>query len=542
MKVVIIGGVAAGAGAAARLRRLDETTEIVLLERGPYISYANCGLPYHLGGLIPDRSSLLVVPTEMFKARFNVDVRTGSLVTAIDAKGKSVTVCAGETTYTEPYDRLLIATGSTPLMPDLRGLDAERVFQFWTIPDLDKILKNVGNGAQRALVVGAGFIGLEAAENLRHRGLAVTVVDLVPQVLPPLDPEMSAYAELELADTGIDFKLGRKVVAFEDSPEYRAVLDDGTKIPADLVLMCIGVRPNSELAVEAGLKVGTRGHILVDNRLRTSDPNIYAAGDAVEMINPVIGSGAIALAGPANKQGRIAADNIAGGDAKYPGSLGASVIKTGEITVACVGLSERSIKQQKIPYRKIYTHPGNSAAYYPGGTMLHIKLMFGEDGRILGAQVVGAKGVDKRIDVVSAAMASGRTVYDLADLELSYSPPYNSAKDPVNFLGMIAEDLRDGLTDLLYPEDLTPDLLLLDIREPGEFASGTIPGAINIPLGVLRSHLSALDKGRKIALFCRVGLRGYTAERILKQNGFVCANLSGGFLTWQMAKFGSRKN
>lgn len=536
MKVVIVGGVAAGAGAAARLRRLDETAEIVLFERGPYISYANCGLPYHLGGLIPDRRSLLVVPTEMFEARFNVDVRTGSAVTAIDARGKSVTVHAGEKIYTESYDRLLIATGSAPLVPDLPGLDAERVFQFWTIPDLDRILTNVNHDAKKAVVIGAGFIGLEAAENLRHRGLAVTVVDLLPQVLPPLDPEMSVYAERELAGMGIDFKLGRKVVAFENCPEYTVVLDDGVKIPANLVLMCIGVRPNSELAVEAGLKVGARGHILVDNHLRTSDPDIYAAGDAVEMVDPVIGSGAIALAGPANKQGRIAADNIAGGDAKYPGSLGASVIKTGGLTVACVGLSERLIKLQKISYRKIYTHPGDSASYYPGGTMLHMKLMFGEDGRILGAQVVGAKGADKRIDVISTAMASGRTAYDLADLELSYSPPYNSAKDPVNFLGMIAKNLRDGLTDALYPDDLTPDMVLLDVREPGEFADGTIPGAVNVPLGGLRAHLGMLDKSRKIVAFCRVGLRGYTAERILKQNGFVCANLSGGFLTWQMVE------
>lgn len=537
MKVVIIGGVAAGAGAAARLRRLDETAEIVLLERGPYISYANCGLPYHLGGIIPDRSSLLVMPAQMFAARFNVDVRTGSLVTAIDSAERKITVRAGEKTYSESYDRLLIATGSSPVVPDLPGTDSERVFQFWTIPDLDAILAKIGEGTKRALVVGAGFIGLEVAENLRHRGLAVTVVELAPQVLPPLDPEMSAYAETELAEAGIDFRLGRKVTAFESGSEYTAVLDDGTKIPTDLVLMCIGVRPNSELAAQAGLKVGARGHIVVDDRLRTSDPNIFAAGDVIELPDPLTGQpGAVPLAGPANRQGRTAADNMAGGDARYPGSFGAAVIKTGKLTVACVGLSERRLRQIKLPYRKIYTHPGSSAAYYPGGAMLHLKLLFGEDGRILGAQAVGAKGADKRLDVIATAMASGRSVYDLADLELCYAPPYNSAKDPVNFLGMIACDLRDGLTQTLYPEDLTPEMLLLDVREPGEFAAGTIPGAVNIPLGVLRSHLSALDKTRPITVFCRVGLRGYVAERILKQNGFTCANLSGGFLTWQMAK------
>lgn len=532
MKVVIVGGVAAGASAAARLRRLDEQTEIVLLERGPYISYANCGLPYHLGKVIPERQNLLVMSAQGFAARFNIAVRTESEVLAVDPAARKLTVRHDGATYEENYDKLLLATGSRPVMMDLPGLEPDKVRQFWTIPDLDEAVARLDAGARRAVVVGAGFIGLEVAENLRHRGLEVTLVELAPQVLPTLDPEMSSYLAQELLDAGIALKLGRKVVRFENSSGYCAVLDDGGKLPADLVMMCVGVTPNSELARAAGLKVGPRGHIVVDAHLQTSVPDIYAAGDVIEVTDLVTGMPtAIPLAGPANKQGRIAADNLAGGDSVYAGTLGAAVLKCGKLTAASVGLTERRLKQLQLPYHRVYIHPGSNAAYYPGGAMLHMKLLFAPDGKIFGAQAVGAKGADKRIDVIATAMRCGKTALELAELELAYAPPYNSAKDPVNFLGMVAENLLRGMTDAVYADAL-PDAALLDIREPEEFSLGTIPGAINIPLGKLRSRLGELDKGKRYVVFCRVGLRGYVAERILKQNGFQCANLSGGYQTW----------
>lgn len=538
MKVIIIGGVAAGASAAARLRRLDETAEIILLERGPCISYANCGLPYHLGGVIPDRKSLLVMDPERFKAWFNVDVRVESEAVAIDPDAHTVTVSAGGGRYTETYDRLLLATGASPVMADLPGMDPEKVFCFWTLSDMDKVVAKAGAGVKKALVAGAGFVGLEVAENLRQRGLEVTIVGTSAQVMPALDTEMSSYLTQELSNAGVRLELGHRVVAFENPGSFRAVLDDGRKFDADLVVMCTGVKPNSELAAAAGLKLGPRGHIIVDEKLRTSNPDIFAAGDVVEVFQPVSGrQTAIPLAGPANKQGRIAADNIAGLDSEYHGTLGAMVIKVEKLTAAGVGLTERQLKQFQIPYHKIYTHPGSNASYYPGGAMLHLKLLFAPDGRILGAQAVGAKGADKRIDIIATAMKCGKTAPELAELELAYAPPYNSAKDPVNFLGMIAENMMKNLAEPAYGDALPDGALLLDVREPEEFEIDTIPGAVNIPLGQLRKRLGELDKARKTVAFCRVGLRGYIAARILKQHGFDCANLSGGFLTWKAMNF-----
>ncbi len=534
MKVVIVGGVAAGAGAAARLRRLDETAEIILLEKGPYISYANCGLPYHLGRVIPERGSLLVMAAEAFAKRFRADVRTGSEVVAVDPAAKTVTVRHDGDTYVESYDKLLLATGSTPVAMELPGLDPEKVYPFWTIPDMDRVIARLDAGAKQVIVVGAGFIGLEVAENLRARGLEVTLVELAPQVLPTVDAEMSSYLEQELLDAGIQLRLGRKVSGFEDNGGYCAILDDGEKLPADLVMLCVGVKPGSELAKNAGLKLGVRGHIVVNEYLQSSNPDIYAAGDVIEVLDPVTGQPtAIPLAGPANKQGRIAADNLAGGKSVYSGSLGAAVIKVGKLTAAGVGLTERRIRQLQLPYRKIYTHAGSNASYYPGGAMLHLKLLFAPDGKILGAQAVGAKGADKRIDVIAAAMKHGATAPDLAALELAYAPPYNSAKDPVNFLGMIAQNMLQKLTDPVYADAWPEAALPLDVREPEEFAAGSIPGAVNIPLGQLRSRLGELDKSQSYVAFCRVGLRGYVAERILKQHGFTCCNLSGGFSTYQ---------
>ena len=538
MKVVIVGGVAAGAGAAARLRRLDENAQIVLLERGEYISYANCGLPYHLGGVIAERERLLVIPAAKFAERFRVEVRTGSEAVALDPAAKTLTVRHGGETYQESYDQLLLATGSSPIVMELPGSDPERVFQFWTIPDLDRVLARVEAGAKSAVVVGAGFIGLEVAENLRKRGVAVTVVELAGQVLPTVDPEMSSYLAAELQRLGVALELGRKVTAFEQGDDYRAVLDDGRKIPADLVVMSVGVRPNSDLARAAGLRLGARGHIVVDSQLRTSAEGIFAAGDVIELPDPISGApAAVPLAGPANRQARIAADNLAGGHSVYRGSYGTAVIQIGGLTAASVGWTERRLQAQKLPYRKIYTHPGSNASYYPGGSPLHLKLLFAPDGRILGAQAVGARGADKRVDVIATAMRRGCSAPELAELETAYAPPYNSAKDPVNYLGMVAGNVLSELSDPVYVEALPEGAQLVDVREPEEFATGSIPGALNLPLGQLRERLAELDPQRPVVTFCQVGLRGYLAERILKQRGFRCGNLSGGMLTYRAVNF-----
>lgn len=534
-KIVIVGGVAAGASAAARLRRLDEQVEIVLLERGPYVSYANCGLPYHLGQVIPERDSLLVMTPERLKARFNMEVRVLSEVTAIDPQAKALTVRTHDgQTYTETYDKLLLAPGSSPIMMNLTGSDDPAILRLWTIPDMDAVLKRVDTGAKRAVVVGAGFIGLEVAENLRLRGLEVTIVELVDQVLPTIDKEMSSYLAQELTNHGIQLELGRKVTAFKRSGDLKAVLDDGRELAADFVIMSVGVKPNSELAQAAGLQVGPRKHIMVNAELQTSDPNIYAAGDAIEVVDPITGlATAIPLAGPANKQGRIVADNLAGGHSTYRGTFGSAILKVGNLSAASIGLTERRLKQLKMDYQKIYAHPGSNASYYPGGAQMHLKLLFGLDGTILGAQGVGSKGVDKRIDVIGVAMQFGKKVRDLAELELAYAPPFNSAKDPVNFLGMMAANILDGISTVIHADELPADAKVIDVREPAEVEMGGIPGAMNIPLGQLRTHINELDTQSLYVVSCQVGLRGYVAERILKQKGFKVANLSGGYLTWK---------
>ena len=531
MKVIIVGGVAAGASAAARLRRLDENAQIILLERGEFISYANCGLPYHLGGVIPERDELLVVPPEQFASWFNVEVRTGSEVVRIDREKKLLSIRGRDGEYRESYDKLLLATGATPV-----GVSATpRVLPLWTLSDMDKaaaLLKD----AKRAVIVGAGFIGLEVAENLRGRGLEVTIVQRGDHVLPTLDREMAAPLEDELARAGIAIRFGCTVKNYVDKgASVEVVLDDGETLACDVVITAIGVKPNSHLAAECGLACGERGHISVDGHLRTSDPDIYAAGDAVEVSDPILGGiTAIPLAGPANKQGRIAADNIAGGDSVYRGSIGTSVVKVGSLTAAAVGLTETRLKQLKIPFKKLYLHPASHASYYPGGSRMHLKLLFGLDGKIFGAQIVGAQGVDKRIDSIAQAMRNGSTAPELGTLELAYAPPYSSAKDPVNFAGFVAENLLTGLSDAVYADALTEDALILDVREPEENELGAVPGAVNIPLGQLRRRLDELDRSRRIVCYCQVGLRGYLAERILKQNGFDAANLSGGYLTWKM--------
>ena len=535
MKVIIVGGVAAGASAAARLRRLDESAEIILLEKGAFISYANCGLPYHLGGVIPDRDDLLVMTPEKFASWFRIDVRTGNEAVKIDRANRRLTIRRADGEYTESYDKLLLAVGATPAGEIFPENDYPHVTHLWTIRDMDRALKRIP-GAKRAVVVGAGFIGLEAAENLRERGLAVTVIQRGEHVLPTLDAEMAGALADELASAGIGVRFGRTVKAYHENPDFVEVeLDDGSRLESELVIVSTGVRPNTAIAAEAGLECGPRGHIAVDEHLRTSDPDIYAAGDAVEVVEPVFGGKtAIPLAGPANKQGRIAADNICGGESVYRGSFGTSIVKVGRLSAGAVGLTESRLKDMGRPYRKLYIHPASNASYYPGGARLTLKMIFGGDGTIYGAQIVGAKGVDKRIDTIAQAIRNGLKAPGLGELELAYAPPYSSAKDPVNFAGFVAEDILTGKSDVVYADAIPPDAQLVDVREPDEHELGALPGAVNIPLGQLRTRLGELDKSRPVVAYCQVGLRGYLAERILKQNGFRAANLSGGWLTWKM--------
>lgn len=535
MRYVIIGGVAAGASAAARLRRLDEKAEIVLLEKGKTISYANCGLPYHVGGVIADRARLTVMPTAKFAAWFNIEIRTETEATSIDRAAKKVTIktAAGEETL--GYDKLLLATGATPIGDAYSDETHPHVAHLWTLADMDRVISKLGK-AKRVIVVGAGFIGLELAESLRHKGLEVTIVQRGEHVLPTLDAEMAGPLATELRDLGVDIRFGRIVADFEEKSDgVIAVLNNGERLETDLAVVSTGVKPRSDLARACGLTLGSKGHIVVDENLLTSDPDIYAAGDVIEVVDPVFGGQtAIALAGPANKQGRIAADNMAGGKSVYRGTFGASIVKVGELAAAGVGWTESRLKSEGRAYKKIYIHPSSSAGYYPGAKRLTMKLLYGADGTIYGAQIVGVKGVDKRIDTIATAMRLKLKAPQLGELELAYAPPYSSAKDPVNFLGFVAENVLTGKSDVVSAEALPEDAQLIDVREPMENESGAIPGVINIRLGDLRSRLGELDKSKRYVTYCAVGLRGYLAERILKQNGFTVANLTGGWASWQL--------
>ncbi len=540
MKLIVIGGVAGGASAAARARRLDESAEIILFERGKYISFANCGLPYHVGKVIQNRDSLMVMTPEKFLNRTNINVRVEQEVTAINRDRKTVSVrnLTDGSEYEESYDKVIISTGSSPVTPPVSGVDDKDIFRLWTIPDMDKIVEKISTGAKRALVVGAGFIGLEIAENLRMRDLEVTVVELMPQVLPTLDQEMSVPLRYELEKHGVNVILGQKVTAFSrdtTSGQLAAALDNGAELFADFVIMSVGVRPNSELAKAAGLELNARGGIVVDEKLRTSDENIYAVGDVIQVKDPILGGDTmIPLAGPANRQGRIAAENACGRDSSYKGTLGTSVVKVGDMTAASTGWTERRLKQAEHEYQKVYLHPSSNASYYPGCGPLNIKMLFDKSGNILGAQVVGNKGVDKRIDVFSTAIQGGQNVYDLEELELAYAPPYGSAKDPVNFAGMVAANILREDTTPVYCDAIPENAMLLDIREPAETELGVIEDAKIIPIGKLRERLNELPKDRLIVTYCKVGLRGYLAERILKQHGFNAANLIGGVATWKL--------
>ena len=549
---LIVGGVAGGMSAAARLRRLDESAKIIVLERGSYVSYANCGLPYYIGDTITDRSKLLLQTPESFRQRFNVEVRVCHEAIAVNPEQKTVRVrdLPSGREYDEPYDRLLLAPGGSPVRPQILGVDGPAVHTLWTIPDTDRLRALVDGGEVRtALVVGAGFIGLEMAENLHARGVRVTVVEAASQAMNVIDFEMAALIHRELRQRGVELRLSEGVTAFEDDPAGGVVarLQSGRSVRADLVLLSVGVAPNTRFLEGSGIELGPRGHIVVDEFLRTSVAEIYAAGDAIEVVNPFTGrKTAVPLAGPANKQGRIAADNMHGAvRRRYAGTMGTAIAKVFDLDVGSVGASEKFCRTEQIPHRSVIVHPNDHAGYYPGATMLCLKLVFSPaDRRVLGAQGVGYGGVDKRIDVIATAIKAGMTVDDLCEIEHAYAPPYSSAKDPVNMAGFAAQNILDGLVATItwdeLGENLPPEALLVDVRTPGEFAGGTIPGAVNIPVDSLRERFGELPKEGPLVLFCRVGLRGYLAARILGANGFTrCVNLSGGYETWRVATAGN---
>lgn len=535
-KLVIVGGVAGGATAAARARRLNETATIVVFERGPYVSFANCGLPYHVGGEIADRDTLLLQTPESLKSRHNLDVRVRSEVTAINRTAKTVTVHRLEDggTYDEAYDKLILSTGASPIRPPLAGIDHSRIFTLRTLPDMDRI-KTAAESARSAIVVGGGFIGLEMAENLRRRGLAVTLIELLDQVMPPLDREMAGPIGEVLRANEVQLRLGDAVEGFSDAGGgVRAKLKSGVEVTADLAVLSIGVRPETKLAQVAGLTLGERGAIVVDEQMQTSDPDIYAVGDSVLTKDAVLGGPVlIPLAGPANRQGRIAADNVFGRASTFRGSQGTSIVRVFDVAAAMTGASEKSLRRAGVEYEKVYVHPMQHAGYFPGAMPMSIKLLFGRpDGRVLGAQIVGAEGVDKRIDVIATAIQAGMTVFELEEMELAYAPPYGSAKDPVNMAGFAAANVLRGDVRIAHADQLE-EAVLLDVRTQAEHAAGSIPGATLIPIDELRGRARELPREKPIIAYCAVGIRGYTAARILSQMGYDARNLSGGFKTYR---------
>ena len=550
MKVLIVGGVAGGAGAATRLRRQSEEAEIVLFEKGEYISYANCGLPYYIGGTIKDREKLIVTQPELLRNRFRIDVRTMSEVVKIDRDKKTVTVKnhADGSTYEESYDKLILSPGAVPKRPNLPGIDSEGIFTLRTVPDtyrIDAYIKE--KGAKTAVVVGAGFIGVEMAENLKERGLDVTVVEFLDQAIASLDPEMAAILHRHLRENGIKLLFGTGVQGFERSGSLKVKLTGDREIPADVVILSIGVAPDSRLAKDAGLELGVGGSIQVDPTFATFDPDIFAVGDAIAVRQIVTGDKTLLpLAGPANKQGRLVGENALGQrGTKDDGVQGSAVLKVFDMTAASTGLNEKQLKAQKIPYQKTYIHPSSHAGYYPGSSQISMKLLFAPDGKILGAQAVGFDGVDKRMDVLATALRLGGTVFDLEKLELCYAPPYSSAKDPVNMLGFTAANILRGDVKVFHYDEADAldreKISLVDVRTPDEMKMGTLEGAIGIPLDDLRGRMGELPKDKPVYVFCQVGLRGYLAARILQQNGYDVYNLSGGYKTYITAK-GDREN
>lgn len=545
MKIIIIGGVAGGATTAARIRRVDETAEIILLEKGKHISYANCGLPYYIGGVIEEREKLFVQTPEAFSTRFRVDVRTENEVIFIDRKKKTVTVRqSSEDTYEESYDKLLISTGASPVRPPLPGIDLPGIFTLRNVTDTDRIKEYINSHSPRkAVVVGAGFIGLEMAENLHAQGAKVSIVEMGNQVMAPIDFSMASLVHQHLMDKGVNLYLEQAVASFErEGKGLKVTFKNGQSISADIVILSIGVRPETSLARAAELTIGPVGGIAVNNYLQTSDEAIYAIGDAIEYRHPITGKPWLNyLAGPANRQGRIVADNILGAKIPYEGSIGTSIAKVFDMTVASTGLPGKRLRLEGIDYMSSTIHPASHAGYYPDAMPMSIKITFDKQtGRLYGGQIVGYDGVDKRIDELALVIKHQGTVYDLMKVEQAYAPPFSSAKDPVAIAGYVAEDMITGKTNPVYWRELRDiemeNKFLLDVRTQDEFALGSLPGAVNIPLDELRDRMSELPKDRMIYTFCTVGLRGYLAYRILTQHGFdKVRNLSGGLKTYRAA-------
>ena len=544
-KVLIVGGVAGGASAAARLRRLDENAHIIMFERDAYISYANCGLPYYIGGSIEDRSKLLIQTPETMHTRFNIDVRTQSEVISLDTSNKTVRArskISGE--YDESYDYLILSPGAKPIRPSLPGILSDKIYVLRNIPDTDRIKLRVSDaGVRSVVVIGGGFIGVEMAENLRELDIHVTLVEAGPQILAPFDAEMSAVLSQTLEEHNVQLILSDSVLSFQDNNEGIDVyLSSGSILQSDMVILAIGVTPDTAFLHNSGLELGPRGHIIVNDSLKTNLDNVYAVGDAIEVTDFINGhKTAIPLAGPANKQGRIAADNICGLGTTYKGTQGTSIIKVFGLTGAATGNNEKTLQRMNISYKVIYVHPNSHATYYPGATPLSLKLIFDETGKVLGAQAVGFDGVDKRIDDIATVIRFKGTVIDLTEMELAYAPPYSSAKDPVNMAGYVAENVLLELTKVFLPKDLkSRDLSvtqLVDVRTEREHANGHIAGALLIPIDELRDRLDELDPKKEIWVYCQVGLRGYTASRILQQKGFKVRNLTGGYKTYLMTTY-----
>lgn len=552
-KVVIVGGVAGGASAAARLRRLDENAEIVMFEKGEFISFANCGLPYYVSGEIKEQSALTLQTPKSFNARFNVDVRILSEVIAINPDEKKVTVkkVVDGTTYEESYDELVLSMGADPIRPNIKGIESNKVFTIRNIPDTLRLKEYVDyKKPQRAVVVGGGFIGLEIAENIKAVGVDVTIVEMSNQVIAPIDYDMAAEVHCHLRSKGVKLMLNSALEEIEEKDNALEVTISGKKIETDMVVMAIGVKPESKMAVEAGIEVNSRGAIKVDSHMRTNIKNIYAIGDVIEITNFITKEKSyVPLAGPANKQGRIVADNICGLGTVYTGTQGSSVMKVFDITVASTGLNEKEAKRQGLDYGKVYTYSANHATYYPGATMMAIKTIYEKKtGKILGAQIIGRDGVDKRCDVYAVAIRANMTAYDLTNLELCYAPPYGSAKDPVNMAGYVIENTLTGKVEHICWDDLEAakadeNGMLLDVRTEAEVTNGgIIDGFINIPVDNLRERLSELDKSKTIYITCQIGLRGYIAARILSQLGYKCKNFGGGYRFYKILEADKNAN
>ena len=536
-KVLIVGGVAGGASTATRLRRLDENLEIIIFEKGEYVSFANCGLPYHIGDVIQNRESLLVQTPESLKARFNLDVRVNSEVIEVNKGDKKVKVKTknGEK-YEENFDFLVLAPGAKPLFPPIKGIENKKIFTLRNINDMDKIKSEIKNNAiKKAVVVGGGYVGIETAENLKHLGIDTTLVEAAPHILAPFDSEISNILEYELVNNGIELMTSEKVVEFqEDANKIIIKLESGKIVTTDMVILSIGVSPDTKFLQGSGINLGERGHILVNENLETNIDGVYALGDSILVKNYITNQNVgIPLAGPANRQGRIVAGNIVGRNEKYKGSLGTAIIKIFELTGASTGLNERSLKQLNITYEKIYLHPNNHAAYYPGASPISIKALYNKENKqILGAQAVGISGVDKFIDVIATSIKFKATIDDLAELELAYAPPFLSAKSPANMVGFIGQNIEDDLLEQVFMEDLKKydekKTIILDIREELELIGGKFDNSINIPLSELRKRYTELPKDKEIWTYCAVGLRGYIATRFLSQKGYRVKNLAGG--------------